>query len=113
MGVWALLKRTFTGSNAYGDPDITYLTFQVEGEIQPVRHTDVLIEPGYDLRDYYHFFMPAQQTLSNSAQPTHLDIVSYMGANYLLVDVQDFSVGNVVAYRRGTLRRMIGEPEDV
>jgi hypothetical protein len=113
MGVWALLKRVSTGSNIYGDPDVTYVNYQIEGEIQPVRHTDVLLEPGYDLRDYYKLLMPAQQTLSNSIQPSHLDIVSYQGGNYLVVDIQDFSIGNIVAYRRAILRRMTGEQEDV
>lgn len=72
----------------------------IKAIISPARIEELLIEPGYIIKDYLtiHIFAPIR----------HHDKVRRKGVDYEVLNIQEFAFQGDILYRKATLRRLLG-----
>lgn len=72
----------------------------IKAIISPARIEELLIEPGYIIKDYLtiHVFAPIR----------HHDKVRRKGVDYEVLNIQEFAFQGDILYRKATLRRLLG-----
>jgi hypothetical protein len=81
--------------NSYGEP------IDLKAIVLPAKAEEILLEPGYVTSDYLtvHVFAPVRQR----------DMMRRNGADYEILNVQEFMFKGETAYRKATLRRLISQ----
>ncbi len=116
-GVWIYhLTRTTSGSGAYdtddtttygyGDETVYWTTGSVKAIIEPIRQTDVVIEPGFYQEDYRKIYVDPDEDLE------HWDQVIYptgSGIRYLILPVTEWNLTgeNTTVCKTAIIRRLV------
>jgi hypothetical protein len=81
--------------NSYGEP------IDLKAIVLPAKAEEILLEPGYVAGDYLtvHVFAPVRRR----------DFIRRNGADYEILNVQEFMFKGETAYRKATLRRLISQ----
>lgn len=100
-----------TIDDEFGQTEESETTYSIKAEIQSITLEDMAYLPAGEVSegDCWGFFLPTYTVDGQEIEVEVNDYITFKNIKYLVQRIEDYYEGNTTVYRRGFLKRQVGQ----